>query len=357
MVGLSFQFNQVSRVLARKQGTKSDRVSIYDIAREAGVSIAMVSRVVNNSGPVAKEKRALILSLLKKRNYAPSPAARSLARRQHDTIGVVVHTGPEAYQELVLSRMLAGVSDWCREHHRSLLLMWYEGPDDLDGVIADARAKLDGLLLVDMRFDTELVNALRRESIPFVLVNEPSPQGQEHTVNADDHRGGKLAIEHLLEHGHSHIALVNGSQDVPAARHRRDGALAALTARGLQCPVDWDIDAEFLVDRARKAIRKIFTRDDRPTALFAASDLMAMACIDELNSLGLRVPLDVSIVGYDNSMLAPALHPPLTSVDQCLTEVGKAAARLLHAAHPEVEAEQILIPVALHPRKSVAPVP
>jgi DNA-binding LacI/PurR family transcriptional regulator len=331
--------------------------SIYDIAREAGVSISMVSRVLNDSAPVAAEKRERIERLLVERNYVPNPAARSLARRSCNTFGVALdNTGPE-YSQLFATPILAGISEWCRSAGRGLMLMW-SGLDEnvLDAFDASA-GKVDGALLLDVSPDIEVAGRLDTDGVPCIVVNGPSPISGIPSVQVDNFMGGRLAVRHLVACGHRRIGVISGDQSLPSGGPRHDGALQALAEAGISSPTGWLVDALFSPDRAREAVQAIFAgrdRDATPTALFVGSDVMAFAVVDELRALGLSVPGDVSIIGFDDSLIAPLANPPLTTVAQPLHGMGYAAAALLDRVLAGDEVEDIVLPVSLCERQSVS---
>jgi LacI family transcriptional regulator len=333
------------------------RPSIYDIAEEAGVSISMVSRVLNGSAPVAEEKRKRIEKLLKERNYVPNPVARSLARQDHNAFGVMLNnTGPE-YSQLFSTPVLAGVSERCREAGRGMMLLWTTSQPSMEDTLDEATGRVDGILLFDVGLSAELAETALAAGLVCVSLNEPSPIPDIPSVQVDNHAGGRLAVEHLVAHGHRRIGLITGDLHLPSGHSRQQGALAALAAAGISQPDPWIVDALFNPDHARTAVQHMFGSGagTRPTALFVASDVMAFAVVDELRSLGLSVPQDVSVVGFDDSLIAPLANPPLTTVAQPLAEMGRRAAELLEQAiAAEGEVADVVLPVSLRERESVA---
>ncbi|MBT3378436.1 MAG: LacI family DNA-binding transcriptional regulator [Lentisphaerae bacterium] len=335
---------------------KRNRPNIYDIATEAGVSISMVSRVVNGSGPVAEAKRKHVMAVLKRHDYQPSAAARSLARRDTNVIGLVIGASGAEYTQLFANRVLEGISACCRQVNRNVLLLWADRETDPAELIQDVGASVDGLILLDMRYDPGLTAALKEAGLSAVLVNEPSPCGDEASVLMDNRQGGRLAADYLISCGHRRIGLITGDLRLHIGRDRYEGAVAALNEAGLPCRTDWVTDARFRPKTARQAVRELFANPagERPTALFVASDLMAFAVLDELRSLGLNVPGDVSVVGFDNSLIAPLASPPLTTIQQPLVAMGKRAAELLDEVIRDPEAKQtVTLPLSLCERRSV----
>jgi len=335
---------------------KTNRPNIYDIAREADVSISMVSRVMNNSAPVAKEKRKRVQAVLDKYRYAPSQAARALARQDTNVFGVVLGaTGSVQYSQLFANRVLAGISEWCRKAHRNLMLMWFTADTPIEQLIDESRHHVDGVILLDIRYDASLMRQIREAELPCVMINEPSSLGQECCVLVDNRAGGRLAVDYLIGAGHRRIGLITGDLRLHVGRDRYDGAVQALHSAGLTCPPEWVADAKFHADSAREALRSILADDrNRPTAVFAASDLMAFAVVDEARELGMRVPNDISVIGFDDNLIAPLARPALTTVGQPLLPLGIRAAGLLDGLiHENAQPDTTVLPVALVERESV----
>ena len=340
----------------RKIGTMENRPNIYDIAEEAGVSIAMVSRVMNNTGHVAPAKRLVVQEILKKRSYRPSRAAKSLARKTHEAIGVVVQTGNPLYSQHVISRVLEGVANWCLEQHRYVTLLW-GNPDNLHESIRVGSGDVDGLLLCDIALTDALAKDLEACGLPAVSISLPANQRGVSCVLADNRGGGQLALEHLLAMGHQRILLLNGDQKSLAGRHRREGALDALEKTSVTIPDEWDADALFHPTITREIVSRIFSAPSAtwPTAIFAASDIMAVAAITTLQSMGIRVPETVSIVGFDDIPLTTMVVPAITTVAQPLEAMGRRAAEILDAETRGTRpGTQLILPVELLKPASVA---
>jgi len=311
---------------------------------------------MNDSGPVAALKRERVLAVLRAHDYQPSAAARSLARRDRNVFGVLVGSSGAEYSQLFASPILAGISEACRSTRRNVNLLWCGGGTQPEQLMEEACQSTDGLILLDVQCDGAGLDQLRQAEVPVVLVNEPSTSGEEASIVVDNRQGGRLAVEHLIEAGHRRIALIMGDLRLHVGRDRYEGAVAALDDARLACVDEWTVDASFRPGRARTAVRGMFGDGEveSPTALFVASDLMAFAALDELRALGLRAPEDVSIVGFDNSLIAPLSHPPLTSVEQPLVEMGRRAADLLDQIIRDPKQKRtVTLPVSLCARESV----
>ena len=342
-------------IFSRGRQVAKKRSNIYDIAEEAGVSIAMVSRVVNDSGPVAEAKRKKIQQILDKRGYQPSHAARALASNKTQAIGVVFREVTREYYQLVASQIIAGAANWCRNNHRYLTMVWGDA-DQIESSIKGIARQVDGLLFLDVAITPELEKLLKREKLPYALVNEPGGRLLVPSVLSDNRTGGMLAAEHLLDQGHEKIAVFGGVRGHHPSDDRAQGALAALERAGKPVADKWQIYVNFLPDEMRAAIQRLFAADaDRPTAIIAPSDVTAVAAIRELRTLGLSVPADVAVVGYDNSLAARFADPPLTSIDQPFFDMGSRAASLLNdLIEGKADGSQVTLPVKLVERASVS---
>ncbi|MEW5694031.1 MAG: LacI family DNA-binding transcriptional regulator [Candidatus Hydrogenedentota bacterium] len=340
-------------------------LNIYDIAERAGVSISTVSRVINNKDYVSKEKRAKILKILTKLNFKPNSIARSLVLKKHNTIGVFLHYSGLLYVELFASRVLSGISEYVKadssyasQQKQIINLLLFFLNDDVvnEQNIDESLRSVDGILLFDIRYNYDFIKKLKKINIPFVLLNEKSVNKDDSFVSIDNFSGGYIAVKHLLDMGHKDICLVTGNLKLQSGKERFDGSIKALREKGIKIKESFIIDANYLPELARKGIKDIFKKKNRPTAIFAASDLMAMAIIDALKEMNISIPDEVSIVGFDNSIIAPALNPPLTSIDQPLFLMGYRSVEILSQlinTEEKKQAIQQILPVELIKRGSV----
>jgi DNA-binding LacI/PurR family transcriptional regulator len=296
--------------------------TIRTVAARAGVSKSLVSLVLQNSPHVSEEKRQAVLKAVAELGYRPDPVARSLAERRTRTIGIVIDDLSNPwYVEL-----LDGLRPVLREHGLRPLLA--DGRSEPDAVQALADLRVDGLVLVGTPTASAVdqVNGLG-SPIPTVVAGTREPLLPTVDVVAnDDYRGGRLATTHLLELGHRRIAHIIGEGEV--GRLRCAGYEATAIDAGLDpaCVAgDWTEAA------GRRAASELLHLSDRPTAIVAANDLSAVGVLAAADELGLRVPEDLSVVGYDNTVYARLPRLALTTIDSHIAEVGRLAGRTLTA--------------------------
>ena len=296
--------------------------TIRTVAARAGVSKSLVSLVLQDSPHVSPEKRKAVLKAVAELGYRPDPVARSLAERRTRTIGVVIDDLSNPwYVEL-----LDGLRPVLHEHGLRPLLA--DGRTEPDAVQALSDLRVDGLVLVGTPSQSAVAqwNALG-SPMPTVVAGTREPLLPTVDVVAnDDYRGGRLATMHLLELGHRRIAHIIGEGEV--GRLRRAGYDVTVTDAGLShacVPGDWTEAT------GRRVGSELLRQSNRPTAIFAANDLSAVGVLAAADELGLRVPDDVSVVGYDNTVFARLLRLSLSSIDSHIAEVGQVAGRTLTA--------------------------
>jgi LacI family transcriptional regulator len=332
------------------------RATIRDVAAHAGVSHQTVSRVINASSNVAEPTRARVVAAIEELGYVPSPIARSLISNRTHSLGVVT----DDISDYFFAHMVAGAEAEARRRGYYLMIGSVERGDDEGGYLRlMLERRVEGLLLarpsVPLRSD-HLLTA-QRAGVPFVLVLVGSSRVPGAvTVDVDNLQGGYDATRHLLERGHRRIATITGPEEWPSAAARLDGYRKALEEFGAAGGALEERADDWGVESGEAAATRLLARDEDFTALFAHSDLIALGAIARLRQAGLRVPDDVSVVGYDDLPVASVVDPPLTTVHQPMQEVGAVAAGLLLdrlAGGDSVPASTHLLPAALVLRGSV----
>lgn len=302
------------------------KATIRDVARQAGVSVATVSRVFNDSGPVSPDTRHRIRDAARELRYTPNSAARSLSVKRTHTLGALL---PDLYGEF-FSEVIRGIDETAQRHHHHLLISSsHNDRAQIAAALRAMRGRVDGLLLMSPGVDAETLTAELPEELPVVLLNCPVREARYATL-AIDNRGGAVAmVEHLLAAGHRSIAFIRGAPRNHDARERLLGYRAALRAAGVERVAAWELPGDFTEQAGYDAVGTLLRLDPLPTALFAANDAMAVGALSALRESGLRVPGDISVTGFDDIPIARYLTPSLTTVRVGVSALGARAAAIL----------------------------
>ncbi|GLZ31476.1 LacI family transcriptional regulator [Lentzea sp. NBRC 105346] len=298
------------------------RPTMEDVALRAGVSRALVSLVMRGSPKVSDLRRTAVLKAAEELGYSPHAMARSLASRTSTVLGVMVSDLHNAF----FAEVVDGIDAVAREQGFDIIINTGGRSPTRE------RRALDSLLSfrpagVALLSPVVPANAISKaaEQVPIVLVARSSRVSNVDTVNDDGEQGCGLAIDHLVSLGHTRIAHLDGGEGTQAGPRRR-GYIAAMTRHGLTPQV---VSSEYTDVAGARAIRGLISSDSLPTAILACNDFNAVGAISALEDAGLRVPSDVSVVGYDNTSLAALRHVSLTTIDQPRNEFGRLAAEAL----------------------------
>jgi DNA-binding LacI/PurR family transcriptional regulator len=307
--------------------------TIIDVARESGVSVATVSYVLNDGPrPVRPATRQRVLDAVRRLGYHPNAMARGLVRRRMDTLGVLfgaiepgIVTNPYAVG------VLAGVFLTAAETGQSITLFTQPWVSAEESTAPFRDRRTDGVLMIAPLTDSDMLPAVAGLDVPLVVISPAVAADGIISVDVDNIEGARLATEHLLALGHRHIVHVTGNANQPSVPPRREGFLSAMAAAGIACAAENVVTSAYNSRIGYAAIRHLLTRSEAPTAIFAGNDVLALAALDAARDLGIAVPERLSIVGFDDIPAASLVTPPLTTVRQPLTEIGRQATRFLVA--------------------------
>ncbi|MEW6704136.1 MAG: LacI family DNA-binding transcriptional regulator [Pseudomonadota bacterium] len=328
--------------------------TIRDVARIAGVSVATVSRALNGHENVTPETKARILAVAKELRFAPSGAARSLITRRNQAIGAVL---PDLHGEY-FSELIRGIDLAARAHDLYLLVSSSHGDSKAAANALHAmRGRVDGLLVLWPGLDAEGLDADLSRDTPTVLINTHSRKTSLPSLAVDNHGGAMAMVQHLVSLGHKRIAFITGPDNNYEARERLRGSQEAAAEAGVQLQV---IPGDFNEASGHAAGRRIAQQHERPTAVFAGNDMMAIGCLSALSEAGLRVPQDISLAGFDDIPIARYITPSLTTVRARIADLGQLALERLVAEIEGNTRQAVLrqtLGVDLIVRHSTAPVP
>jgi LacI family transcriptional regulator len=308
-----------------------ERVTIRELARLSGVSVGTVSRALNGYADVRPETRERIARLARELDYTPAAAARSLVTQRSHVIGVFLETG-EGHPDIqhpFFHEVLGGLKQRVGREGFDLLLFASERPGGGYGphsYLKRARHhSVDGVAIMGIDPGDPEVRRLVRAELACVGIDMVVDGPRAETVMSDNASGARQAVEHLLGLGHRRIATVTGSLESRPGGDRLRGYRAAVQAAGLAYRDEYVAYGDWYAESGREGAERLLALPERPTAIFAASDTMALGAMRAASQAGLRVPEDVSIVGFDDIQLAPHLNPPLTTLRQDKLGLGAAA--------------------------------
>ena len=328
-------------------GTGARRApTIEEVARRAGVGRGTASRVVNGSPQVSDAARTAVLAAVEELGYVPNRAARSLVTRRTDTVALVVsEPGERLFDDPYFAATVRGIGERLAASPFQLLLTMAGTDRDRERVAAYLTDQhVDGVLLISLHADDGLARTLEARGVPTVCGGRPEGDAPPVVVDAENRAGGRLAVSHLLARGRRRIAVVAGPLDMSSGRDRLEGARDAMAAAGLDPAAVRVVPGDYSETSGEAAMRSLLAEGERPDAVFAASDLMAVGVLRALREAGLSVPGDVSVVGFDDSPVCRHTEPELTTVAQPVVEMGAVMAGLLldRIAGREVPAETVL---------------
>lgn len=304
--------------------------TIHEVSQRAKVSMATVSRVLNGNVPVSETTRARVLKAIEELNYHPNTFARGLVTNRLGGVGAVINDLASPF----FGPMLSGIESVMEA--RGMHLMVSSGHADADAECNALefllRCHADALIVYIEALSDADIRTFAERGTPLVVVGRRLPQleGQPvrlDSVYLDNVAGGRLMTEHLLEHGHRRIAHITGSQGIYDSRARFEGYQQALAAANIPFDETLVVEGDFHEESGYLGMKQLLEQSDF-TALFAGNDQMAAGALNALREAGLTVPHDVSLVGYDDVLLARYLYPPLTTIRQPITEMGRTAAQL-----------------------------
>lgn len=300
-------------------------VTIRDVAREAGVSVATASRALNGKTNVTKPTREKIEAAAKALNFVPHSGARSLTNRQTDTIGVIL---PDLFGEF-FSEIIRGIDLIAHRAGKHLLLGNMHGSaHETTSAIRAMRGRVDGMLLMPPDSTPEVLSDVLLSAIPTVLLNAGAVTGDIPFVAVDNYAGARTVTEHLLDQGAVRIAHVTGPKHNRDARERQRGFADAVRDRvGEKNPIV--LPGDFTEAAGREAARVLLAGRMRADAVFAANDVMAVGVMSELADAGIAVGKDVLVAGFDDIPLAHHISPGLTTMRSNLSQLGSTAAMLM----------------------------
>ncbi|OXM15814.1 catabolite control protein A [Paenibacillus herberti] len=329
-------------------------VTIYDVAREAGVSMATVSRVVNNNPNVKPQTRKKVYEAIERLGYRPNAVARGLASKKTTTVGVVI---PDISNSN-FAEVARGIEDIANMYHYNIILCNADKRKDKEIRVINTllEKQVDGLLFMGGAVTEEHVQAFKTANVPVVLCATTDEENKIPSVDINHEEAAYDAVNVLLSQGHKDIAMISGTLQDPSNGYARYyGFKRAMEEAGIPEREEFVRVGNYRYESGVEAMNYFLDQDKHPTAVFAATDEMAIGAIHAIQDKGLRVPEDISVISVDNSRMASMVRPQLSAVAQPMYDIGAVSMRLLTKLMKKEQVEEIkvILPHEVVKRQSV----
>lgn len=328
-------------------------ITIYDVAREANVSMATVSRVVNGNPNVKPATRKKVSEVIERLGYRPNAVARGLASKKTTTVGVII---PDI-SSTVFAELARGIEDIATMYKYNIILS--NSDQNLDKELHLLNTMLgkqvDGIVFMSGNITKELVDEFDKSSVPIVLAGSIEESEKIPSVNIDYEQATYDAVNTFIEKGHKHIGFVVGPLIEPINSHMKlKGYQRALSDAGIDFKEELIVEGDYTYDSGLEAFGKLLEAETRPTAILSGSDEMALGIIHGVEDRGYNVPDDFEVISSDNTRLSVMVRPKLTTIVQPLYDVGAVAMRLLtkYMNKEEVKEHIVVLPHRIEQRDS-----
>ncbi|MBV8380336.1 MAG: LacI family DNA-binding transcriptional regulator [Paucibacter sp.] len=331
--------------------------TIKDVAALAGVSFTTVSHVLNETRPVSAEARARVLAAVEEIGYLPSAVARSLRKSETKIVGVLVPN----VQNPFFAELVCGVEACCRQAGYSVLICNSDNDPrhQQDYMRTLLEKRVDGLLLSSAGDDEALARIFKMARVPAVTVDRLVPGVRGDRVSVNNQEGARLAVEHLISLGHRRIACISGPREFEVSRERVEGWRRALADAGIEADESLVVERDFSSPGGYAATRELLRGGHGITAVFASNDMMAVGALRAAAELGVRLPQQLSVIGFDDIELSRYVFPALSTAGVSIRELGAEAGRVLigRIENSTAALRDIQLTPSLVVRESTAPVP
>lgn len=301
--------------------------NILEIAKRAGVSIATVSRALNNSGSIREATRQRILSISREMNYHPNSIARGLSQKKTDTIGVIL---PELIDEFFMD-IIHGIDEEAYKANKFVMISSSHSQRNIIETLLEfmGSGRVDGVILMLPQLYDEAAELIRKSKRPVILLNVYRDQQDIVSFNIDNYHGSFAITEHLIKHDYKKIGIISGPPGNCDAKDRFRGYKEALTQYGLSFDKNLIVEGDFKSQSGYYGFLRLMSQPEKPEAIFAANDMMAVGIYEAARTSGIKIPEDIAIVGFDDIHLSRFLQPRLTTVHVPIQELGSRAIRYL----------------------------
>ncbi|MEZ2335406.1 LacI family DNA-binding transcriptional regulator [Mucilaginibacter sp. RCC_168] len=338
-----------------------DAITIRDIARELHLSVSTVSKALRDSYEISEKTKKLVMEFAQKHNYRPNPMAQSLKKGHSKSIGIVVSSIDNQFFSQVINGM---ESEAYSQGYNVIITQSHESYDlEVQNVSHLIHRAIDGLLIsiATETADVEHLRKLQQQGLPIVFFDRVSNEIDTHKVIVDNRGGAYQATTHLLDSGYKNIAHITSSVTSSVTTQRLAGYVDALVERGVGVNeeyIKYCLHGGLNLDELEQAVNELMQTEPRPDAILTASDRITTSTMTLLHKKNIRIPQDIALVGFSNTVLADVLNPSLTSVHQPAFEIGRKATEMLlsiiNSKRPVTEFENVILPTELFIRNSSA---
>jgi LacI family transcriptional regulator len=327
-------------------------VTIYDVAREANVSMATVSRVVNGNPNVKPATRKKVHDAIERLGYRPNAVARGLASKKTTTVGVII---PDI-SSIFFAELARGIEDIATMYNYNIILSNSDQNKDKELHLINAMLgkQVDGLVFMGGKITEDHIREFKTSSVPIALAATVDESEETPAVNINYEQAAYDATELLLSHENKNVAFVAGPEDTIINTQKLEGYKRAMKDHGHDSPDKWIVSGDYTYDSGIEALDQLLELDEKPTAVFVSADEMALGVIHGAQDKGIRVPEDLEVFGFDNTRLATMVRPTLSTVVQPMYDIGAVAMRLLTKLmnKEEVEEQNVILPHRIIERNS-----
>jgi len=314
-------------IVYSSEGRSEDMATIQEVAQQAKVSVATVSRYINNPDIVAKATGLRVEEAIQDLNYEPSILGRNLRKSESKLLIVLIPSISNPFYIEIIN----GIEDTAIEQGYNILLCQTDSNPKREAIYFNLikNQLADGIITMDPAVDRKNLTEISRE-YPLVQCSEYDEEGIISYVTIDNEQAAYHAVRHLIKMGHTKIAMINSNEKFLYARERKQGYVKALKESGLSIQPNWLYTTENLkFDSGRQAMKNLLNQDEWPTAVFAVSDILAIGALKEINAIGLHVPRDIAVIGFDKIDFSNMTDPTLTTVAQPMYKMGSTSAQML----------------------------
>lgn len=328
-------------------------VTIYDVAREANVSMATVSRVVNGNPNVKPTTRKKVLEAIERLGYRPNAVARGLASKKTTTVGVII---PDI-SSIFYSELARGIEDIATMYKYNIILSNSDQNKDKEFHLLNTMLgkQVDGIVFMSGNITEEHISEFEKSPVPIVLAATVESSNSVPSVTIDSEQASFDAVSELAAKGHKKIGFVSGPMSEPVNSEKKlAGYKRALESAGLSFNEEYVVEGDYTYDSGIEGFERLNELAEKPTAIFVATDEMALGVIHSAQDLGISIPDEIEIIGFDNTRLALMVRPQLTSVVQPMYDIGAVAMRLLtkYMNKEQVDEQIVVLPHRIEHRQS-----